>query len=145
MTGHESPGTFYSRPSEANLVICSCSSLISYKRKDVWTPVHKSQSLIHASHSGKCLWSAFIVAGLHLSLEMGFWDSCIALHCSLSVKKDVGLGFAHFLDTAYIQLWVIAVDPKTWSKTTWTPIFSRWLRPDHLNLLRCSRRTWGSL
>lgn len=55
-------------------------------------------------HSGEGPWSALImVAGLHLSWEMGFGEFCIALNCSLSVKKDVGLSFAHFLDIAYIQ------------------------------------------
>lgn len=116
LKGHESPGTFCSRPNEANLVICSCSRpyfLLEERCTDT-NSLKTSQSLICASHSGEGPWSALIVvAGLHLSLELGFWDSCIALNCSLSVKKDVGLSFAHFLDTAYIQLWVIAVDPKT--------------------------------
>lgn len=54
------------------------------------------------------------IFGGHLSLKLFFWDSCFVLHCSLSVKKDVSLGFAHLLHATYIQFGVIAVDPKTW-------------------------------
>lgn len=107
LTGQESPGILSFRPREASPVICYCASLITHEEKG-------KDILMHASQSGKCVCSAFVLAaGLHLSSELGFWESCAALNCSSSVKKDVGLGFAHVLDTAYIQLWVIAVDPKT--------------------------------
>lgn len=46
----------------------------------------------------RCCWNA-------PEFQVGFAEIAhIALNCSLSVKKDVGLSFAHFLDTAYIQL-----------------------------------------
>ena len=75
MIAHESPGIFCSTPSEANLVICSCSKpYFLYEERCIETNSLKArQSFIRASHSGEGPWSALIVvAGLHLSLELGF-------------------------------------------------------------------------
>lgn len=66
LTGQESPGILSFRPREASPVICYCASLITHEEKG-------KDILMHASQSGECVCSAFVLAaGLHLSSELGF-------------------------------------------------------------------------